>query len=164
MNIVFNDNDFKIENVFFLEKKRNVVIDGVFSKLLYSNELLTMNGLFFTIPLLIKTVNETQTQYVDKQYVSFNSHLEHNLLYITKLSEIENSIINYYKAIHCINKRNNLVLTNQLYNGYFKLQKEHKRPTPMNVENRKYMLKVSGLWENQNEVGITYKFIEVYDQ
>jgi hypothetical protein len=32
----------------------------------------------------------------------------------------------------------------------------------MPKSNKKYIIKISGLWENKEEVGISYKFIEVY--
>jgi hypothetical protein len=157
MNIIFENDDFKIENTFFLEKKKNVVIDGCFSKIIYSDEHFTMNGLFFSLPLLIN--NETVGYAQNKHVIYFNSHLQKNLLLITKFSEIENSIINYYKKINGIRKNSNLILTNQLYNGYFKLYKERETHLP----NKKYILKISGLWETRSEVGITFKFMEIYD-
>lgn len=158
MNIVFDSNDFKIENLYFLEKKKNVVIDGFFSKMVYSDECFTMNGLFFLLPLVC---NCDGTIFQNKQCIQFQSHLPANLLCITKLSEIENGIINYYKKINSIKKRNNLVLTNQLYNGFFKIYKENN--ASKNARNKKFMLKISGLWETREEVGITYKFMEIYD-
>jgi len=159
MNIVFDSNDFKIENLYFLEKKKNVVIDGFFSKMVYSDEFFTMNGIFFFLPLICQCDN---TIFQNKQCIQFQSHLPANLLCITKLSEIENSIINYYKKINSIKKRNNLVLTNQLYNGFFKIYKENYNSLKIH-KNKKFVLKISGLWENHDEVGITYKFMEIYD-
>jgi hypothetical protein len=156
MNIVFDYEDFHSENVFFLDRKRNVVIDGFFSKLLYSDQYFTMNGIFFSIPLQLRK-NTTK----DNKYIHFYPHDIKNIYNITKLSEIENSIINYYKKNQGVmEKRNNLVLTNQLYNGCFKIYKENSFP-PHQI--KKYMLKISGLWESADEVGITYKFIEMID-
>jgi hypothetical protein len=113
------------------------------------------------------------------------------------LSKIENTIINTYKEINGLKKRSNLVLTNQLYKGFFKIYKEkrfnlhnshvyaddtwatdvsgHKLTEPVVRNNlvmqdnlsgngetkNNYMLKISGVWENAEEIGITYKFIEI---
>ena len=181
MNIILDNNDFAIENVFFLEKTNNVIIDGFFSKIIISDEFFTMNGLFLNLPLI---VNESSmiNQY-NKQIINFNSHIQNNLLLITKISEIENSIIHYYKKIHDIKKKTSLVLTTQLFNGYFKIYKENgyfsnyrvdnsknninggksgKLEYVMTKSNKKYIIKISGLWENKDEIGISYKFIEVY--
>ena len=39
---------------------------------------------------------------------------------------------------------------------------EYMPKTPT-FSNLKIVLKISGVWENQNEVGVTYKFIEMYE-
>jgi hypothetical protein len=176
MNIILDNNDFAIQNIFFLEKMNNVIIDGFFSKIIVSDEFFTMNGLFLDLPVI---VNESSmvNQY-NKQIINFNSHTQNNLLLITKISEIENSIIHYYKKIYDIKKKSSLVLTTQLFNGYFKIYKENgyfsnhrtdignpsSKPggkPDITKTNKKYIIKISGLWENKEEVGISYKFIEV---
>lgn len=159
MNILFTIDDFLLENILFLERKKNVIIDGCFAKIIYSDKYFVMNGLFFEFPLQINI--ETSQNIYNKQCVYFNSHLQKNLLYITKISEIENSILNYYKKIHGIQKQNSLLLTNQLYNGVFKIYKEKSQISGLGT--KKYVLKISGLWETHNEVGITYKFSEVIE-
>jgi hypothetical protein len=158
MNIILDNNDFIIEHVFFLEKTNNVIIDGVFSKIIISDEYFTMNGLFLNLPL---TVNENIAinQY-NKQVINFDSHIQNNLLLITKISEIENSIIHYYKRINENKKKTNLALTNQLFNGYFKIFRENGIPTKKMRSAKRYILKISGVWENKDEIGVSYKFIE----
>jgi hypothetical protein len=154
MNIVFDYEDFRSDNLFFLERKRNVVIDGFFSKIIYSDQFFTMNGIFFAIPLQMQ-----KTCAKDAKYINFYPHDIKNIYNITKLSEIEHAIINYYKKTQGImEKRNSLVLTNQLYNGFFKIYKENSFSSGTT---KKYMLKISGLWESGDEVGITYKFMEM---
>jgi hypothetical protein len=157
MNILIKTDDFSIENLFFLERKKNVIIDGTFSKIIYSDNLFIMNGLFFEFPLQLNV--ETAQHVFNKQCVYFNSHLQKNLLCITKISEIENSILNYYKKANGLDKKNNLLLTTQLYNGFFKIYKDNTHAS--NNGTKKYILKISGLWETRNEIGITYKFAEV---
>jgi hypothetical protein len=195
MNIVINPNKFNSQNVFFLDKKKNNIIDGCFSKIIYSSEHFTMNGVFFVIPFVSKSANNSGSKaagirenyversskefgspatipaklsgrelvyqdYTESKYmVCFYTHDVKNLQYITLLSEIENTIINTYKEMNGLKKRNNLVLTNQLYKGFFKIYKEKQNCKSPNE--KKYMLKISGVWENTEEVGITYKFIEI---
>jgi hypothetical protein len=178
MNIVINPTKFNSKNIFFLEKKKNNIIDGCFSKIIYSSEYFTMNGVFFVIPFVSKSSppitalsnnipfvstkvsgREYQDLSESKYTVCFYTHDVKNLQYITLLSEIENMIINTYKEMNGLKKRNNLVLTNQLYKGFFKIYKEKQNCKSPNE--KKYMLKISGVWENAEEVGITYKFIEI---
>ena len=175
MNIVINPTKFNIQNIFFLDKKKNNVIDGCFSKIIYSSDCFTMNGVFFVIPFVSKsTLHSTPSAYgklserdvpghkyftESKYTVCFYTHEVKNLQYITLLSEIENMIINTYKEMNGLKKCNNLVLTNQLYKGFFRIYKEKQSCKSSNET--KYMLKISGVWENADEVGITYKFIEI---
>jgi hypothetical protein len=75
-----------------------------------------------------------------KLVVCFYTHDVKNLQYITLLSEIENNIVNTYKEMNGLKKRNNLVLTNQLYKGCFKIYKETQNNKSLNE--KKYMLKI----------------------
>jgi hypothetical protein len=235
MNILLDSFTFNIHNVYFLEKKKNTVINGNFTKLVYSTNYFTMNGLYFTLPFLCKTkkqsyktikqlgceaivpqetasesirkevhqnnaientptkhkrsyakntnitssispknlinsyssgkgecVNEKSyvtpllhNNYYDKSTVHFYPHDIINLQYITSLSEIETAILSLYKNINDITKTSKLTLTTQLYSGYFKIYKENNT-----TNNNNYFLKISGIWENTDEIGITYKIIE----
>lgn len=196
MNLILNPFHFDSKNLFFLEKRKNNIIDGCFSKIIYSPEYFTMNGIYFIIPFVNKVdmsysktselgtsisvrvssgdnlsskdnvnVNANVNMYSsleNKYTIYFYTHDVKNLQYLTLLSEIENTIINTYKEMNGVKKRNNLGLTNQLYKGHFKIYKE--KPQNANLSTtKKYMLKISGVWENIEEVGITYKFIEVYE-
>jgi hypothetical protein len=51
MNIVLKLNHVEVYNLFFFEKKRNVIIDGDFSKLVYSTPDFVMNGLYVQFDL-----------------------------------------------------------------------------------------------------------------
>lgn len=158
MNIILNPYDINPENVFFLEKKKNNIIDGCFSKIIYSTDFFTMNGVFITLPLLTKPIDIAH-QYDHRYTVQFYSHDVKNLEYIARISEIENAILTSYKLMNGIKKTNHLVLTNQLYNGYFKIYRD-KIPNIIPIP-KTYAVKISGLWENLEEIGITYKFMEV---
>jgi hypothetical protein len=230
MNIIINPTTFNSKCIFFSDKKKNNIINGCFSKIIYSPEYFTMNGIFFVIPFTIKShmsisnppgienssffrsVNpalsfddksstDNLLAHYNKYTVYFYTHDVKNLQHITLLSKIENAIINTYKEINGLKKRSNLVLSNQLYKGFFKIYKEKRRTitkllhspsytqgnvsgesqdtegsvktcvdrTPFSVlrskeeneKNTEYMLKISGVWENAEEIGITYKFIEI---
>jgi len=176
MNIVIDPATFNENNIFFLDKKKNNIIDGYFSKIIYSSDVFIMNGVFLLLPLVIKTTpdNGTIIEKKSSTYVSdpttslsnehrytiyFYTHQLVNLHYITILSEMENAIINMYKEINCVKKTSNLGLSNQLHKGCFKIYKERKHGA---ASQKKYMLKISGVWENAAEVGITYKFVEIF--
>ena len=51
---------FTLTNLFFLDTKKNMIMDGNFTKLLYSNELFVMNGLYLLFPIeIILQINST---------------------------------------------------------------------------------------------------------
>ena len=45
MILVFNLNDIIINNLFFTETRKNITMDGTFSKIIYSDENIAMNGI-----------------------------------------------------------------------------------------------------------------------
>jgi hypothetical protein len=157
MNFILNINDFQIENLHLFEKKKNIVIDGIFTKMIYSDNLLSMNGIYLNFPL---ELNLNQNTYNNKN-IFFYSHTKNNNNYIKELSLIEDSIINYYKYFYNVNKENSIVLKKQLQSGFFKLYKEQSNDKKSG--NVKFVLKISGIWETKNEIGVTFKLLEMYD-
>ena len=157
MNFIINMNHFQIENLHLFEKKKNIVIDGIFTKMIYSDKLLSMNGIYLSFPL---ELNLNQNTYNNKN-VFFYSYTRNNDNYIKELSNIETNIINYYKYFYNVNKENSMVLKKQLQSGFFKLYREQTNEKKNG--NVKFVLKISGIWETKNEIGITFKLLEMYD-
>jgi hypothetical protein len=89
-----------------------------------------------------------------------NSYTNANL--IQELSKIEYRIIEYYKQINQINKRTNCILNRQLLTGNLKIYKDYNL-SKINRNSPQYIIKISGIWENNSEIGITYKIIEGYE-
>lgn len=157
MNFVLKINDFQIEYLHLFEKKKNIVIDGIFTKMIYSDKLLSMNGIYFNFPL---EITSNQNNYNNKN-IHFYSQSKVNSNHIKELSFIEDNIINYYKYFYNVNKENSMMLTRQLHSGFFKLYKEQNSDKKNGIV--KYVLKISGIWETKNEIGITFKLLEMYD-
>jgi hypothetical protein len=80
-----------------------------------------------------------------------------------ELARLENYIIGYYKRTYSNDKRVKNLLAAQLYTGFLKMYKEYNYDKSIIRKNPRYILKISGIWENHDEIGITYKFIEMYD-
>jgi hypothetical protein len=157
MNFIFNIEQFQIENIHLFEKKKNVVIDGNFTKIIYSDDLITMNGIYLNFPIEIQ--NNTK-HYSNKNIHFYPYHLK-NIQYIKAFCRIEEYIINYYKIFYDIDKKNHLGLAKQLYSGFFKVYAD--KDDSKRLYKNKYILKISGIWENMSDVGITYKLIEMYE-
>lgn len=196
MNFVLDNYQIDEKNISFLETKKNNIIDGNFTKIIYKDTFVTVNGIYLLFPITITNVDKSN----GKTNVFFNPKVASNTLIINHISDIESKIINCYKQEYNVSyKRNMSTLFNLLYNGKIKLYKEinhnpsrvihHSALRMSNLENvtfnsfgvkrveplesstnmcdlnrqrcNKIVLKISGIWETTNEIGITYKFLDM---
>ena len=152
MNIVYDINDYSKDKVFFLETKRNTIMDGFFTKILYSNEYLTTIGIYLTIEFQgasITLVNNKSILHFERK--NYNNNL------CQKISQLENDILEYYRTLFNCKKNLVTILSDHLNNNCLKLyMKENNKSNSMNT-----IIKISGVWETDRDFGITYKFIEV---
>lgn len=142
MNVLLTLDDFNIENIFFMDKiKNNILEDSLFTKIIYSNDIISLNGIY----LHIKFLNYKVENYNNK--TKYNLNNENNNIIINKLSNIEKSILTFYNKN--INHQYNI--HKQLNNGIYKCNIK---------DNKLYVkLKISGIWDNKNNCGLTFKFI-----
>jgi hypothetical protein len=159
MNLVFDISTFRPEHIHFLETKKNIIMDGNFTKIIYSDEFLTMNGIYISFPIQIGPTDKI----VNKNNIQFNIHSIHNAALMKELARLENYVVGYYKRTYSNDKRLKNSLAAQLYTGFLKMYKEFNYDKSIVRKNPRYVLKISGIWENHDEIGITYKFIEMYD-
>ena len=91
MNIAIDIDKFNQNNIFFYEPVKNTVMDDSnFIRIIYSNKLLTLNGLFIKIKF-----NITNTEkYFNKFKCTYN--IEDNKQIINNLVSIENNILQKY--------------------------------------------------------------------
>ena len=155
MNICESINNFDINNIYYLDPIKNTVIENSnFIRILYSNNLFTLNGLYLYIPLnkVNLIINNNKTKYninIDDNFdiINFLKNLESNIL---KNSIIKN-IIPYY------------ILIEQLSNGYLKIvnNSNDNSNTSKLYEEFRFILKISGIWESNIEYGLTYKILDI---
>jgi len=149
MNILLDINDFNIENVFLMESKNNIVINGTFIRILYSCDFFTMNGIFVLFPIL----NFERKYFNGKNIMYFD--IKSNFDTISLFSNLESDIIDFYIIKNGIkNKKRVTTIGTQLKNGMIK----YYNFTNHSFQN-KFYLKISGIWETTAEIGITYKII-----
>lgn len=158
MNLVFQNlltEDFRY-NVKFLEKKRNMIMDGDFVKLVYSDECMAINSIYFTCTLKCKNEDCRDTRQDEKCMIWFAPYDPVNKREIEKIVKYEQILIEeYIEQMHC-RKSPMFLLKNQLLSGNMRLYKMHhvqQPPTTM-------VVKISGIWESNEHFGITYKFLE----
>lgn len=156
MNVIFKTPDhIEIENVTFLETKKNIIMDGNFTKIIYSDHCVTMNGIFLNIPLYFASI-EFNT-------LSFHN-TNNNMMIIKTIGELEYKLLDYYKQFYGIYKPCIYNIHRHLSSGKIKLYREQQdMNTTTKKQKMKIVLKISGVWETVNEIGVTYKILEMYD-
>jgi len=157
MNIIYNINQFKFRNLFLLEPKRNIIMDGKFTKIVYSDELIVMNGIYLITPFDDFYVENN----LNKCVLKINIYNSINANIITELIKIENNIIQYYKHLFECSKKPFALLKEQILNGNIKLYNNTTSINNTNEKKYKIIIKISGIWENEDQVGLTYKFMEI---
>jgi|TARA_B110000114_G_scaffold175331_1_gene204784 hypothetical protein len=148
MNVAVGIDEFDINSVFYQKPITNTVMeDANFVRVLYSNELITINGIFIKINLKINNVEA----YYNKYKCIFK--LGDNINSITNIKAIENDILKHFS-----NKKKQVnKISDQLNTEAIKIFTE---TTIKNIP-YEFILKISGLWETATEYGITYKFTHI---
>tara|TARA_Y100000591_G_scaffold332405_2_gene369607 strand:- start:160 stop:624 length:465 start_codon:yes stop_codon:yes gene_type:complete len=137
--------NFNTKNICILSSiKNNLIIDGLFHKLLYSNNLYTSNGIYISIILNNTNNNNGRLTY----------DISDNLNILQKISQIEKYI--FSNIINEDNKDKKIYykISEQLNNGSIKI-------TNYNKNTKNFILKISGIWENSNALGISFKLIAI---
>lgn len=155
--LTINIEDFDYSHIILCEAiKNSIILYNNFYKLLYSNEIVTFNGIYILINL--------NYSHIIKDKIFFD--ISNNLDIINKINNIE------YKLLDILNikKEKQLKLKDFLKNGIIKFSYSDydeidnnfiklKKINDINIEN--FILKISGIWENKDNIGITFKIINV---
>ena len=128
--------------------KNNIISDGNFFRIIYSTHDVTLNGIY----LLIELKNVMCEKHYNKYKYSFNVNTHNDV--INNIKKIEESLLNKIK----FNKNPCFKIYEQFTTGNIKLFTE----SPSN-KNMRVVLKMSGIWENETNYGLTYKFIYVHE-
>ena len=148
MYVVLELDDLNINNVFYQEKVKNTVMDNSnFLRVVYSNELFILNGIFVKFQLNLHTVEKSFNKYK----CLFDT--KHHSDIILKISTIEKSLMERHVFL---NKTPVYRISEQLNNGFLKIFNEADC-----MDKNEFILKIYGIWENECEYGLTYKFINI---
>jgi len=147
MNLVKTINQYDNKSLFFCEPiKNNIMNDGNFIRILYSTHNIVLNGVY----LLVELHDVLCEKYYNKYKCGFNISNHKDI--IDNLKLIEEEILKKYKS----NKIPSYKIYEQIKCGYIKIFSD--------VENKmfcSFILKISGIWETQQNYGLTYKFIKI---
>jgi hypothetical protein len=136
-----------------------MIMEGTFSKIIYSNEFFSLNSIYLYLPLEIQYVEKIG----NKSTVKIAGNSPSNSAIIQELSKIESRIIEYYKQINP-NKGSKTAMASmhkQLLSGSLKLYKNYTISNEEIKNSIQFILKISGIWESPTDIGLTYKIIEI---
>lgn len=147
MNLVKQINQYDNKCLFFCEPiKNNIMNEGIFIKILYSNENISLNGIY----LLVQFCDIVCEKYYNKYKCSFN--ILNNKDIINNLKLIEEEILKKYNTT----KTPCYKIYEQIKCGYIKMY------SIIGIkQTSSFVLKISGIWETPQNYGLTYKFINL---
>jgi uncharacterized CHY-type Zn-finger protein len=122
--------------------------EGNFIRILYSNHLATLNGIY----LFFSFQGISCEKYYNKYKCVFT--IENHKERVQKIQKIEEKILIKMEGL---NKIPQYKIYEQLKYGYIKVFQEiQEKPETQ------FLLKISGIWENATHYGLTYKFVPIH--
>lgn len=149
MNVILTHKQFNKNHIYFYEPIENTIMDNSqFIKLVYSTEDIIVNGLY----LLMNISITSKENYFKK--MKYNFDLNNNKELLGNLFRIEQEILMNYNIPK---KTKKLSIYESLSTGSLKIY-----PFPeSNKSSNNFILKISGVWENEREYGLTFKILSV---
>lgn len=127
--------------------KNSIIQNGKFYRLLYSSKNFTMNNIYCILEYSSITMEKIDNNNKYKYKVKF---LPQTIIYVKRLEE------ELLKKINNVNKRRlQLKISEQISNEYVKIMDYGLSQ----ISNIKVLLKISGMWENESNCGVTFKIV-----
>jgi hypothetical protein len=171
MNVVITPDEYKPGQVYFTDKRANThIANSTFNRITYSTYDFIMNGIYIQFELFVKQNEQNFNSNIYNCH--FDPQHEHNRLMLTIFQNIETSILDKWAQIQhqigsSITTANTSVtqkpshttdIIQQLRTGVISVWKHdmtiHDKP-----QFQHFIIKISGVWENELGYGLTYKFI-----
>ena len=150
MNVILTEDEYDISHIYYNEPIQNTVMNNSkFIKMIYSNEYFILNGVY----LLLNFKSTSKELYFKKIKVKYDIANNKDLLKF--IFKVEENILNKYPSL----KKQKKIIFDTMSTGSIKLF-----PNDINDLNNgknSFILKISGIWEDPQEYGLTYKIISI---
>jgi hypothetical protein len=151
MLIVKSIDQYNSDFVYFCEPIRNnIVKNGHFIRIIYSNDFVSLNGIYLILNMIFSVGNI----FYNKIKCSFDINKNRDI--ITNIQNIE---INLLSKLNITNKTPQYNIYEQMKNGNIKIILEDNLYERDKIKN--IVLKIAGIWETNTEYGLTFKFMSV---
>ena len=139
---------FEENNIIFSEKTKNTILaNGDFYRIYYSDKNMSLNGIFINFKLKRVLIEP----YFNKVKCTFDYNS--NTVVINYLKNIEKKILGSLNN----NNKNVYRIEEQLSNNFIKIFSELDQ-YKKKFDEVDILLKISGIWHNKDEYGITFRF------
>ena len=164
MNVVITPNEYNSGQVYFTEKRVNThIANSIFNRITYSTNDFIMNGIYIQFELFVKQNEQTFNSNIYNCH--FDPQHEHNRGMLTIFQNIEGALLDKWIQIH---HRNTVAgataipapsndIIQQLRTGVISVWK-HEMSIHDKPQFQHFIIKISGVWENEAGCGLTYKF------
>lgn len=147
MNFVITNTLYDINYLYIMEPvSNNVIENGVFYRLMYSNSHMTLNSLIFEIHL--EDVHVTKT--FNKYKINYSNNNNHAYEFI---EQVENDILDKFE----MEKTPKKCIMDSVNTDNIKLYSD--KELLQHYDNLVIYVKISGFWLNESQYGLTYKFL-----
>lgn len=136
-------NQCNIDYFHFLDSKSNLIMEGIFTKLMYALPSYTINSIYIKFPIA------NPVSHI-KNFIVFDPVKDKPLFNLFRKLEID--ILNNYASIRNHAKKPNYSISNMFSYGRTKFF----NPETVQI----FLLKISGVWESETEYGITFKVVD----
>lgn len=149
MLLVLNKDQYRNEHVLFSEKKKNNILSkGDFYRIYYSANCFSTNGVFLAFSLknikiekYFSKIKCHYNRYNNKKIVEFIKDLEFNLLEISPI----------------IKKSPKYRIEEQLNQDFIKIFGDYDNIKNTNKDEVEILLKISGIWCDDENYGVTFR-------
>jgi len=164
MNVVITLDEYKSTQVYFTEKRTNThIANSIFNRITYSTHDFMMNGIYIQFELFIKQNEQNFNSNIYNCH--FDPQHDHNRAMLTVFHNLEGSILDKWMQLQhqtthtpTVKPTPNKEIIQQLRSGVISVWKHdmsiHDKP-----QFQDFIIKISGVWENEVGCGLTYKFI-----
>jgi len=151
MNIILDPSTFSLSEIFLADKKRNILINGHFTKILYSNQHLVLNSIYYHISMASSSISTTDND----MFMHYDICNARNIFIMKELADIEYKLLDYYKHFYNLSANISTSIEKRLQYGKIKLYCEDSNAITPNTQ---IVIKISGIWETAHEIGLAIKF------
>ena len=128
--------------------KNNVIKNSYFTRIFYSSPFFKLNGIYLKVNI---------TNYLNENSIYHNNYIFNPNSYESIIGIIQNIEMEILNKLGISNKIAECDLYKSLISGNIKILDDSNGKLPKVFEN--FIIKISGIWENDSRYGLNYKFI-----